>query len=118
MTAQTAHLIDDDPELFMGCSSRELKYIALASLSGSLVFWLLLFFWFGWYLALALVPAIFSTALASWRLANWIGKKKRGKPSRYHLQWLQIHWLPGKNPYYLHRGAYRIGRTHAAGPKD
>lgn len=112
MHKQTVHLIDDDPELFMGCAAGELKYIALLSLAGSVTLWFLLFSLFGWYRVLAMVPAIFTTALVSWRLALWLGKKKRGKPSRYHLQWLKIHWLPGKPPYHLHKGSYRIGRTH------
>lgn len=109
----TAHLVDEDPELFMGCSSHELVYVAMTSLVGSVALWLLLFFWFGWILVLALVPAIFTTAFMSWRLAKWIGRMKRGKPSRYHLHWFQIHWSPRRSPYHFRAGGYRIGRTHA-----
>ena len=82
----TAHLLDVEPEMFLGVSRGEMSTIMLVSLlAGALIAAapsVLLALWLeSWaMLVLDLPLGILLALLIGWRLANAIGKAKRGKP--------------------------------------
>lgn len=82
MTEDTAHLIDVEPVLILGCSGVELIGLGIAGFVGSLFFWLLALAPFGyWYLSIpfGLLSALGSAYFGGRRL----GRIKEGRPEGY-----------------------------------
>jgi len=113
----TAHMIDVEQEMFLGCSATELKYAGAVSVAGWIVFLLLLFALLDWYLILAPVLGMFLGLLTAWRVASWIGDQKRGKPHLYYLHKLEVDVFSRlrPSPFVLHEGTWALGRTKTGG---
>lgn len=82
MAEDTAHLIDVEPVLVLGCSGIELIGLGIAGFAGSLFLWLLVLAPFGyWYLSvpLSLLTAVAVIVVGGKRL----GKAKEGRPDGY-----------------------------------
>lgn len=79
----TAHLIDTEPVLLLGCNSIEILTLGLTGFVVELVFGVILLSPFGlWYLA---VPFGFFSALAAIFFGGKrLGKAKEGKPDGYY----------------------------------
>ncbi len=79
----TAHRIDREPVLFLGCSGTEiLALVALGALAGLLLGLLLRIITGWWFLIL---PTLFIGAfLGVWKGAKILQRKKEGKPDGYY----------------------------------
>ncbi len=82
MAEDTAHLIDVEPVLILGCSGIELMGLAAVSFAGSLFVWLLVLAPFGfWVIA---IPMALLTALGTVYFGGRaLGKEKEGRPDGY-----------------------------------
>ncbi len=109
----TAHMIDVEQEMFMGCSATELKYAGLFSMGVWVVILLVLFALLGWYLILAPVIGMIFGLVTAWRVAVWIGTQKRGKPHLYYLHKLEMDLFSRfrRSPFVTHEGSWALGRV-------
>lgn len=82
MAEDTAHLIDVEPVLVLGCSGIELMSLAVAGFTGSLFVWLLVLAPFGyWFIA---IPMALLTAMGVIYFGGQrLGKVKEGRPDGY-----------------------------------
>ncbi len=109
----TAHMIDVEQEMFMGCSATELKYAGMISIGAWIIVLLLVFAVLDWYLILAPVIGMFLGLFTAWRVARWIGEQKRGKPHLYYIHRLEVNLFSKlrRSPFVLHEGTWALGRT-------
>ena len=110
----TAHMIDVEQEMFMGCSATELKYAGIISIGTWMIALLLVFALLGWYLILAPVTGMLLGLLTAWLIARWIGRQKCGKPHLYYIHRLEVNLLSKlrRSPFVLHEGTWALGRTN------
>ena len=109
----TAHMIDVEQEMFMGCSATELKYAGVFSMGGWAVVLLVLFLLLGWYLILAPVIGMIFGLFTAWRVAKWIGRQKRGKPHLYYIHKLEMDIFSRfrRSPFVTYEGTWALGRV-------
>ncbi|MCF6231111.1 MAG: TIGR03750 family conjugal transfer protein [Gammaproteobacteria bacterium] len=108
----TAHMIDVEQEMFMGCSATELRFAGLFSVAAWVITLLALFALLGWYLILAPVIGFVLGMITAWRTATWIGKQKRGKPHLYYIHKLEMDFFSRirRSPFVMHEGTWALGR--------
>ena len=82
MNEDTAHLIDVEPVLILGCSGIELMGLGAVGFAGSLFLWLLVLVPFGfWFIA---IPMALLTALGVIYFGGQrLGRMKEGRPDGY-----------------------------------
>ncbi len=80
--ATTAHLLDNEPIIFLDCTSSEIGLLALAGLAGGVVSGIVVALLFGTFLAFIPFP-IFGLALGVFRGGKKLGKAKEGFPVGY-----------------------------------
>lgn len=109
--ANTAHLIDTQPVLILGCSNDEVMKLASAGFVAGLILGLAILLPLGlWYVA---IPLGLLSALAT---VYWggrrLGKAKEGKPDGYmnKLLAIKLSAVGMKCPYITYTGQWRIRR--------
>ena len=107
----TAHLIDVEPVLILGCNNFEIKVLGAVGFAAALLLSLLLLTPFGlWLLA---VPMAILTALGSVYFGGKkLGKAKEGKPNGYFNRALRVQLarFGWKSSFVQHKGFWRIRR--------
>jgi conjugative transfer region protein (TIGR03750 family) len=107
----TAHLIDVEPVMILGCSNYEIMVLGAVGFSAALLLGLLLLAPFGLWL-LSLPVAILSALGSIYFGGKKLGKAKEGKPNGYFNRALRM-WLARyglRNAYVRHQGYWRIRR--------
>ncbi len=110
-TEDTAHLIDTEPVLILGCNSVEIMTLGVVGCVSGLMTGLLLLSPFGfWFLSVpfGLLAALATVVVGGRRL----GKAKEGKPDGYYNRSLRMKLsaFGMKGGFITHIGPWRIRR--------
>jgi len=107
----TAHLIDTEPVLLLGCSSTEVLFLGVAGFVVTLVIGVILLAPFGvWLLA---IPLGFLMALATIFFGGRrLGRAKEGKPDGYYHRVLRMALSVAgiRKTFITRKGYWRIRR--------
>ncbi len=110
-TEDTAHLIDTEPVLILGCGSVEIMTLGGVGFVTGFVLGLILLSPFGfWFLS---IPSGLLFALATVIVGGRrLGKAKEGKPDGYYNRYLimKLSKVGMKGSFITHTGQWRIRR--------
>lgn len=85
----TAHLLDNDPIIFLDCTGMEIGALAAGGLAAGIVTGIVIALLFGTFLAFIPFP-IFGLALGVFRGGKKLGKAKEGLPNGYVTRLIRI----------------------------
>lgn len=107
----TAHLIDVEPVMILGCSNYEIMALGAVGFAAALLLGLLVLAPFGFWL-LAFPLAILAALATIYFGGKKLGKAKEGKPNGYFNRVLRMKLarFGAKDAYVRHDGFWRIRR--------